>query len=84
VQDPETRVLRARLDGDLTGTSRWTISADGGGSLAVFDEDVAVGKAMLRAAGRLLRPALRFNHDLMMRAGEKGLRAYLQRRGPGA
>jgi hypothetical protein len=84
VRDPETRVLRARLDGDLTGTSQWTITADGGGSLAVFDEDVAVGKAMLRAAGRLLRPALRFNHDLMMRAGEKGLRAYLQRRAPGA
>jgi hypothetical protein len=84
VQDPETRVLCARLDGDLTGTSQWTITADGAGSLAVFDEDVAVGKAMLRAAGRLLRPALRFNHDLMMRAGEKGLRTYLERRTPGA
>ena len=80
VEDPAGRVLRARLDGDLTGTSQWTISADGSGALAVFDEDVAVGKPMLRAAGRLLRPALRFNHDLMMRSGEKGLRAYLQKR----
>jgi uncharacterized protein YndB with AHSA1/START domain len=76
LEDPAARVLRARMDGDLTGTSQWTITADGAGSLAVFDEDVAVGKAMLRAAGRLLRPALRFNHDLMMRAGEKGLRAH--------
>ena len=80
VEDPAERVLRARLEGDLTGTSQWTITADGAGTVAVFDEDVAVGKAMLRAAGRLLRPALRFNHDLMMRSGEKGLRAYFERR----
>ena len=79
VQDPARRVLRATLTGDLTGTSQWTISADGAGALAVFDEDVAVGTAMLRVAGRLLRPALRFNHDLMMRSGEKGLRARFTR-----
>jgi hypothetical protein len=79
LEDPAARVLRARMEGDLTGTSQWTITADGSGSLAVFDEDVAVGTAMLRAAGRLLRPALRFNHDLMMRSGEKGLRAYFAR-----
>jgi hypothetical protein len=35
---------------------------------------------MLRTAGLLLRPALRLNHDLMMRAGERGLYAYLDRR----
>lgn len=81
VEDAERRVLRARLEGDLAGTSQWTITADGAGALAVFDEDVEVGKAMLRAAGRVLRPALRFNHDLMMRSGEKGLRAYFGRRG---
>ena len=84
VEDPAGRVLRARLEGDLAGSSQWTVTADGAGALAVFDEDVEVGKAMLRAAGRLLRPALRFNHDLMMRSGEKGLRAYLGRRGAGA
>jgi hypothetical protein len=28
-----------------------------------------------------LRPVLRFNHDLMMRAGEKGLRAHLSEGG---
>ena len=43
-----------------------------------------MGKALLRAAGRLLRPALRFNHDLMMRAGEKGLRRALRRAMMGA
>jgi hypothetical protein len=77
LEDPERRVLRARMTGDLVGTSQWTVTADGDGSLAVFDEDVAVGKGGLRAAGRVLRPALRFNHDLMMRAGERGLRRYV-------
>jgi uncharacterized protein YndB with AHSA1/START domain len=78
LQDPDSLVLRARMDGDLNGTSQWTITADGDGSQAIFDEDVSVGSGAMRAAGRLFRPALKFNHDLMMRAGEKGLRAHLR------
>jgi hypothetical protein len=70
-------VLRARLEGDLVGTSQWTITADGPTTQAVFDEQVDVGIERLRAAGRLLGPALRFNHDHMMRSGEKGLRKHL-------
>ncbi len=77
IEDPDGGVLRARLSGDLSGISQWTVAAGDAGSVAVFDEDVAVGRGMLRAAGLLARPALRFNHDLMMRAGEKGLRAWL-------
>lgn len=79
VEDPVARVLRAHLDGDLIGTSEWTIGSDGSGTVAVFDEDVRVGKAAVRAAGRLARPVLRFNHDRMMRSGERGLRRYLAR-----
>jgi hypothetical protein len=78
VEDPQARVLRARLDGDLAGVSQWTVTErDDGSSLAVFDEEVDVRKRLVRAAGRLVRPALRFNHDLMMRSGEKGLRKHL-------
>lgn len=77
VQDPRDLILRATMTGDLSGTSQWTVTADGDGARAVFDEDVAVGSGLLAAAGRLFRPALKFNHDLMMRAGERGLRAYL-------
>jgi hypothetical protein len=77
VEDARTRVLRARLDGDLAGFSQWTVAARNGGSVAIFDEEVNVRKRLVRAAGRLARPALRFNHDLMMRAGEKGLREHL-------
>jgi polyketide cyclase/dehydrase/lipid transport protein len=74
VEDPVGRVLQAHQTGDLEGTSRWTISDDG---TATFDEDVTVRKALVRAAGVIARPALRFNHDLMMRDGERGLRRYL-------
>jgi hypothetical protein len=77
IEDPVGRVLRARQTGDLEGTSRWMIRPDG---TAVFDEDVVVCKPLVRVAGRFARPALRFNHHLMMRGGERGLRQYLQRR----
>lgn len=78
VEDPVAGVLRARLDGDLNGVSTWTVTADGSGSLAVFDEDVSVGKAAVRLAGRFARPALKFNHERMMRSGERGLRRMLE------
>jgi len=78
LEDPAGRVLRARLSGDLNGASQWTVTPDGAGSRAVFDEEVTVGSGTLRTAGRVLRPVLRFNHDLMMRAGERGLRHYLR------
>jgi uncharacterized protein YndB with AHSA1/START domain len=78
LRDPERLVLRATMTGDLNGTSQWTITADGDNATrAVFDEDVSVGSGLVSAAGRLFRPALKFNHDLMMRSGEKGLRKHL-------
>ncbi len=79
VEDDERRILRAALDGDLAGSSQWTITGDGGQSRAVFEEDVVVRKALVRLVGPMARPALRFNHDRMMRAGERGLREYLSR-----
>ena len=76
IEDPVARVLQARQTGDLEGTTRWVIRPDG---TAVFDEDVVVRKPLLRAAGRIARPLMRFNHHLMMREGERGLRRHLQR-----
>jgi hypothetical protein len=77
VEDPVDRVLRATLSGDLNGRSEWRITVSGSGAVAVFNEDVTVGNGLVRAAGFAARPALRFNHDLMMRSGEKGLRRHL-------
>lgn len=79
IEDPQQRILRARLEGDLRGFSQWTVGADGDATVAVFDEEVSVGNSAVRRAGLFARPVLRFNHDLMMRAGEHGLRRYLTR-----
>jgi ribosome-associated toxin RatA of RatAB toxin-antitoxin module len=81
IEDVAARVLQARLAGDLDGTSRWTITADGSGCVATFDEDIEVHKGLVRRSGLIARPLLRFNHDLMMREGERGLRRHLQRAG---
>jgi uncharacterized protein YndB with AHSA1/START domain len=76
-EDEAGHVLEAELDGDLRGTSRWTVRADGDGALAVFDQAVDVRKGLLRLAAIAGRPALRRNHEAMMAGGEKGLRALL-------
>jgi hypothetical protein len=79
IQDPVGRVLEADLDGDLGGFSKWTITADPGDdtTVAVFDEEVAVNKALLRRLAYVARPAFRANHALMMHNGRRGLTTYV-------
>lgn len=76
-RDPIARVLEAHLSGDLEGFSRWTIVPSDSGSDLVFDEEVIVTKSLLRRLAVVARPAFKANHALMMRHGERGLRAYL-------
>jgi uncharacterized protein YndB with AHSA1/START domain len=78
-EDPCAGVLEARMAGDLTGFSRWTLTGDGaGGTLAVFTEDVSAQSPLLRRLAFVARPAFRANHTLMMRQGRSGLRAFLR------
>jgi len=79
-REPSVGVLEATLEGDLNGFSRWTISElEGGGTLAVFDEEVDVGKTLLKVLAPVARPAFRANHWLMMKHGRDGLEKYLAR-----
>ena len=82
-EDPTGRVLEAALSGDLEGFSRWTVTASGGGTLLVFDEEVVARKALLRRLAVVARPALVANHAVMMRTGCRGLRAHLAGRRSG-
>jgi hypothetical protein len=75
--EPAAGVLEARLIGDLDGFSRWTISADGDGARLVFEEEVVTRKRWLNLLAPIARPAFKFNHALMMRRGEAGLRTFL-------
>jgi hypothetical protein len=78
LEDPAAGVLRVRVDGDFIGTGEWTLSGEDGTTTAVFHEEFDVHNRLVRAGGRLVRPALRLNHDRTMRAGEKGLRRLLE------
>ena len=77
VIDEAAGILEANLVGDLEGFSRWTIREDGGRTLAVFEEEVVTHKALLNALAPVVKPLLRYNHAVMMRHGERGLRRYL-------
>jgi hypothetical protein len=78
--DPVAGVLEAELSGDLVGFSRWTVVPQEGGAAAVFEERVLARRGPV-ARLSFARPVLRANHALMMRRGERGLRAWVRRAG---
>ncbi|MEW1752391.1 SRPBCC family protein [Streptomyces angustmyceticus] len=79
VRDPGSGVLEIGMRGDLAGWARWTVVPGAGGTRAVFEQDVEVRKPLLRRFALLGRPVFAANHALMMRAGRRGLAAWLAR-----
>ncbi|WP_329555899.1 SRPBCC family protein [Streptomyces sp. NBC_00696] len=77
-RDPDAGVLEIAMTGDLEGWARWTLMAEGSGTLARYDQEVDLNRPSLRRFAALGRPVFRFNHALMMRAGRRGLLAYLE------
>jgi hypothetical protein len=77
-RDPDAGVLEVAMTGDVDGWARWTVTAREGGSLARYDQVVDVNKPLLRRFAVPGRPVFRVNHWLMMRAGRRGLAAYLE------
>ncbi|MGH2699913.1 MAG: SRPBCC family protein [Actinomycetota bacterium] len=77
VVDEGAGILEASIMGDLKGFSRWTLLERGDRTIAVFDEEVVTHKRLLDVLAPLARPLLRYNHTVMMRHGERGLRRYL-------
>ncbi|MDX3644306.1 SRPBCC family protein [Streptomyces sp. MB09-02B] len=75
--DRAAGVLEIEMTGDVDGWARWTLTADGTGTLARYDQEVDVSKPLLRRFAVPGRPVFRANHALMMRAGRRGLLAYL-------
>ncbi|MGW3207087.1 SRPBCC family protein [Streptomyces sp. NPDC001135] len=76
--DPDAGVLEVTLSGDIEGWARWTVTAEGSGTLARYDQEVRVRKPLLRRLAVPGRPVFRANHRLMMRAGRRGLLRHLQ------
>jgi uncharacterized protein YndB with AHSA1/START domain len=82
--DPGAKVVETELFGDMTGWARWTVtggedSASQAGAVAVYEQQVELTKPLLRLLATPVKPLLRANHALMMRAGERGLRRWLER-----
>lgn len=73
----EARLLEIRLDGDLAGVARWRLEDLGGATRLEFTQDVEIARGPLRAAARVLRPAMAWNHARMMAGCLEGLRARL-------
>ncbi|MFI9101445.1 SRPBCC family protein [Streptomyces fildesensis] len=73
-RDEAAGVLEVTMTGDLEGWVRWTVTADGGGTRLLFEEDVVVRKPLMRRLAVPCRPFFRANHALMMRQGRRGLR----------
>ncbi|MDX3585663.1 SRPBCC family protein [Streptomyces europaeiscabiei] len=80
-RDAAAGILEIEMTGDLDGWARWTLTADGPGTLARYDQEVDVAKPLLRRLAVPGRPVFRANHALMMRAGRRGLLAYLAAHG---
>ncbi|GHE02266.1 SRPBCC family protein [Streptomyces alanosinicus] len=76
--DRDSGILQVSLSGDIEGWARWTVTADGPGTLARYDQVVDVRKPLLRRLAVPGRPLLRLNHRLMMAAGRRGLTRYLE------
>jgi hypothetical protein len=76
--DPGAGVLEIALSGDLDGRLRWTLAPAGnGGTRARYEQDTALRRRVPPGLRHLARPAFAANHALMMRAGRRGLRAWL-------
>ncbi|MFD7278093.1 SRPBCC family protein [Streptomyces sp. NPDC059862] len=77
-RDPAAGVLEVAMSDDIEGWARWTVTPADGGCLARYDQVVDVAKPLLRRFAVPGRPVFRANHRLMMRAGRRGLLAYLE------
>jgi uncharacterized protein YndB with AHSA1/START domain len=74
--EPKT-LIEGRASGELDGTGRWTLRADGDQTHVRYDWIVAVSKPWMRLFAPLLRPVFAWNHEVVMGWGLDGIRTYL-------
>ncbi|MFJ9177254.1 SRPBCC family protein [Streptomyces sp. NPDC102360] len=78
-RDPAAGVLEIAMTGDLAGWARWSLrEREGGGTVAVYDQEVEVSKPLMRRFAVVGRPVFLANHAWMMRGGRRGLAAYVR------
>lgn len=70
-------LLEGEARGELDGVGRWTLSEDGGTTVARYEWRVELTKPWQRALAPVLRPVFAWNHNVVMGWGEAGLRRRL-------
>ena len=63
--------------GELAGTGRWELEEMGRATEVRFEWDVQTTRRWMNLLGPLGRPIFKWNHDWVMRQGERGLAARL-------
>lgn len=71
------RQIKGHATGELAGMGVWTLSHGDGLTIAQYDWRVDVAKPWMRWLAPLLRPVFAWNHGVVMRRGEQGLRRHL-------
>ena len=69
--------LEGTAVGDLTGTGRWRLAAEGATTEVRYDWTVVTTRGWMNALAPLLEPAFRWNHNQVMAEGGRGLARYL-------
>ena len=63
--------------GDVHGSGRWHLAADGGTTHVRYDWTVVLTRRWMEALAPLLEPMFRWNHHQVMAEGGRGLARYL-------
>jgi uncharacterized membrane protein len=73
------RIIEARAFGELDGNGLWQFEASNNGSTQVqYDWRVETTKKWMKLVAPIARPFFKWNHDVIMRWGEEGLRRKLE------
>jgi hypothetical protein len=78
VQSPAE--LDGRAEGELAGTGRWRLAADGDGTRVTYYWDVSTTRWWMNLLAPVARPVFKWNHDQVMEDGRRGLERLLARR----
>lgn len=77
-RDRGPQELVTTIGGDLTGWARWRLTERPGGTEMHYRQEVEVTGRLMRAASRVARPLLVWNHEAMMANCRDGLTGRLR------
>ncbi len=79
VREDPPHELEIRATGELAGRGLWRLEENSGDVVVTFYWDVRAEKTLVKLLSPLLKPLFRWNHDWVMKVGEKGLQEEINR-----